>query len=141
MKFIENNSKLFEKCSFEANFFVAYEAPSILINSLNQYFCHRKYQHDSLHITIIATIQGRADQNCLTWSGITIKETHHHTIFFYNIELLHTYCHIPGQSRVELSSLEWYYYPKIPPHHHTTTGLSQRGSLSKVTHEATRRVQ
>ena len=24
------------------------------------------------------------------------------------------YCHNPGQSKVELSNLEWYYYPKVP---------------------------
>ena len=26
--------------------------------------------------------------------------------------------HNPGQSRVELSNLEWYYYHKIPHHHY-----------------------
>ena len=24
-------------------------------------------------------------------------------------------CHNPGQSKAELSNLEWYYYPKVPP--------------------------
>ena len=30
----------------------------------------------------------------------------------FNIELFHTYCHNPGQSKTELSNLEWYYYQK-----------------------------
>ena len=34
------------------------------------------------------------------------------------------YCRNPGQSRVELSNLEWYYYQKLTtttPHHTVTT--------------------
>ena len=37
----------------------------------------------------------------------------YHQVCLYSIELFHTYCHKPGQSRVELSNLEWYYYWKI----------------------------
>ena len=51
----------------------------------------------------IATIQGRAGQSGLTWSGITIGKSHHHhhhQMSLYNIELSNTYCHNPGQSKV-----------------------------------------
>ena len=45
----------------------------------------------------------------------------HHQMSLFNIELFKTFCHDPGQGRVELYNLEWYYYPKVPtpppPHH------------------------
>ena len=39
-------------------------------------------------------------------------------VFVYNIELPNTYCHNPGQSKVEFYTLEWYYNQKS-----TTTSL------------------
>ena len=35
---------------------------------------------------VIATIQGRANQSCITWSGITIKKLPHHTTCTFTIK-------------------------------------------------------
>ena len=61
----------------------------------------------SIHID---TIQGRAKQSCLTGSGITIRKLPpHHIMCVFNIHITTI------QGRAELSNLEWYYYPKVPP--------------------------
>ena len=53
-------------------------------------------------VTKIAKIQGRAEQSCLTWSGITIGKLTPPHISLYNIKQFHTI--LPksraGQSRV-----------------------------------------
>ena len=64
-------------------------------------------------LSVIATIQGREKQSCLTWSGITIGKLPPQLMFLYSIELFNTYCHNPRQSKVVQSNLEWYYYQTI----------------------------
>ena len=66
-------------------------------------------------VTKIAKIQGRAEQSCITWSGITIgKLTPQHHMSLYNIELFHAHRNNPGQSKTtQLSNLDRYYYWKI----------------------------
>ena len=69
---------------------------------------------------IIATIQGR--QSRVVYPGLVLLsenyQSHNHHMSRYNIELLHTYCHNPGQGRAGLFKLDWYSCRKVPPPHH-----------------------
>ena len=74
--------------------------------------------------------QYRADQNCITWIGITIPQIPHYNHTTPPHVSLH-YRAIPyilpqsraEQSRAELYNLEWYFYPTStsPRHDNTTT--------------------
>ena len=46
------------------------------------------------------------------------KQTRGHSLSNNKHSNLDHYYHDPGQSKAEVSNLEWYYYRKAPPHHH-----------------------